>query len=56
MSLGGHNGIQQPARVARKFRVEYPGVIYHVMNLGDRREPIFKDDFDRRRLTDHRLP
>jgi hypothetical protein len=24
--------------------VEYPGAIYHVMNRGDRREPIFKDD------------
>jgi REP element-mobilizing transposase RayT len=27
--------------------VEYPGAIYHVMNRGDRREPIFKDDKDR---------
>ena len=28
--------------VARKLRVEYPGAIYHVMNRGDRREPIFR--------------
>jgi hypothetical protein len=28
----------------RKLRVEYEGAIYHVMNRGDRREPIFKDD------------
>ncbi len=31
----------------RKLRVQYPGAIYHVMNRGDRREPIFKDDQDR---------
>ncbi len=34
--------------MARKLRVEYPGAIYHVMNRGDRREPIFKDNEDRR--------
>ena len=34
-------------RMARKLRVEYPGAIYHVMNRGDRREPIFRDDEDR---------
>jgi putative transposase len=33
--------------MSRKLRVEYPGAIYHVMNRGDRREPIFKDDADR---------
>ena len=33
--------------MARKLRVEYPGAIYHVMNRGDRQEPIFKDDEDR---------
>jgi putative transposase len=33
--------------MARKLRVEYPGAIYHVMNRGDRREPIFHDDADR---------
>jgi len=33
--------------MARKLRVEYEGAIYHVMNRGDRREPIFKDDQDR---------
>ena len=30
----------------RKLRVEYAGAIYHVMNRGDQREPIFKDDVD----------
>ena len=33
--------------MARKLRVEYAGAIYHVMNRGDRREPIFNDDADR---------
>ena len=33
--------------MARKLRVEYPGAIYHVMNRGDRWEPIFSDDQDR---------
>ncbi len=38
--------------VPRKLRVEYPGAIDHVMNRGDRREPIFKDDQDRRRFLE----
>ena len=25
----------------RPLRIEYPGAIYHVINRGDRREPIF---------------
>jgi REP element-mobilizing transposase RayT len=33
--------------MARKLRVEYPGAIYHVVNRGDRREEIFRDDGDR---------
>ncbi|MEP6663627.1 MAG: transposase [Verrucomicrobiota bacterium] len=36
--------------MARKLRVEYPGAVYHVMNRGDRREPIFRDDEDRERF------
>lgn len=31
----------------RKLRVEYEGAIYHLMNRGDRREPIFLEDKDR---------
>ena len=38
--------------MARKLRVEYPGAIYHVMSRGDRREPIFKDDTDRKRFVE----
>ena len=36
--------------MARKLRVEYPGAVYHVINRGDRREPIFGDDEDRLRF------
>ena len=36
--------------MARQLRVEYAGGIYHVLNRGDRREPIFKDDEDRLRF------
>jgi len=32
----------------RPLRIEYPGAIYHLMSRGDRREPIFLDDEDRR--------
>jgi REP element-mobilizing transposase RayT len=32
--------------------VEYPGALYHVMNRGDRREPIFLDDVDRKRFVE----
>jgi putative transposase len=38
--------------MARKLRVQYPGALYHVMNRGDRREPIFKDDRDRERFME----
>ena len=31
----------------RALRIEYPGAIYHVMNRGDRREPIFREERDR---------
>ena len=36
----------------RKLRIEYDGAIYHVMNRGDRREPIFRDDADRKRFLE----
>jgi hypothetical protein len=34
----------------RALRIEYPGAIYHVINRGDHREPIFRDDSNRRRF------
>jgi hypothetical protein len=36
--------------MARKLRIEYPGAIYHVMNRGDHREIIFRDDEDYKRF------
>jgi len=40
------------ALMARKLRLEYEGAIYHVVNRGDRREAIFKDDKDRERFLE----
>ena len=34
----------------RKLRIQYPGAMYHVMNRGDQRENIFKDDVDRQKF------
>ena len=36
--------------MARKARVEFGGAIYHVLDRGDRREAIFRDDADRERF------
>lgn len=36
--------------MARPLRIEFPGAVYHVTSRGDRREPIFVDDADRRSL------
>ncbi|MGO9203086.1 MAG: transposase, partial [Limisphaerales bacterium] len=38
--------------MARKLRIQYPGAIYHVMNRGDRQEPVSGDDRDRRRFLE----
>jgi len=38
--------------VPRALRIEYEGAIYHVLNRGDRREPIFRDDADRKRFLE----
>ena len=38
--------------MARKLRVEYAGAIYHVINRGDRREPIFRIQRDREMFLD----
>jgi hypothetical protein len=37
--------------VPRQLRIEYEGAIYHVLNRGERREPVFHDDFDRQRFV-----
>jgi REP element-mobilizing transposase RayT len=36
----------------RALRIEYPGAIYHVMNRGDRREPVFLEAADHQRFLD----
>src|SRR5437899_12375739 len=36
--------------VPRQVRIEYPGAIYHVMNRGDQRDDIFRDDEDRKKF------
>jgi putative transposase len=33
--------------MARKLRIQFLGAIYHVMNRGNHREEIFRDDLDR---------
>ena len=33
--------------MARKPRIEYPGVFYHVITRGKRKQVIFKDNKDR---------
>jgi len=38
--------------MARKLRLEYCGAIYHVLNPGDRREPIFQTNRDRALFLD----
>ena len=34
----------------RGLRIQYPGAIYHVLNRGDQREDIFRDDADREKF------
>lgn len=34
--------------MARPLRIEFPDAVYHVTSRGDRREPIYRDDRDRR--------
>ena len=38
--------------MARRLRVEFPGAIYHLINRGDRREDIFRDEADRERFLE----
>ncbi len=38
--------------MARRARVEYEGAVYHVLDRGDRREPIFQDGTDRCRFLE----
>jgi len=38
--------------MARPLRIEYAGAIYHVMNRGDRREAVFRDERDYQRFLE----
>ena len=40
-------GFGYGSHVPRKLRIQYSGAMYHVMNRGDQREAIFRDDGDR---------
>jgi REP element-mobilizing transposase RayT len=40
--------------MARKPRVEFDGVFYHVIVRGNQRQRIFKDDQDRITYLEHR--
>lgn len=35
-----------------QIRVQYPGAIHHMLNRGDRREDILRDDADGQRFLD----
>jgi putative transposase len=38
--------------MSRPLRIEFPDAVYHVTSRGDRREPIYRDDDDRRAQLD----
>ena len=38
--------------MARPLRIQYPGAFYHVITRGNRKEPIFHNDGDRKHLID----
>src|SRR5574341_498952 len=38
--------------MARPIRIEYPGAVYHVICRGNNRQPIYRDDLDRRRYLE----
>ena len=52
LNIDTDGGLGKRWGVARKLRVQYPGAICDVMNRGDQREPIFKDDADRARVLE----
>jgi REP element-mobilizing transposase RayT len=38
--------------MARPLRIEFPGALYHITARGDRQEPIYEDDYDRKVFLD----
>jgi putative transposase len=51
-AVGGFARRFYPRAMARPLRIEFPGAVYHVTSRGDRQEPIFNDDVDRRVFLD----
>ncbi len=41
------SSIRYESTMPRQPRIQYEGAIHHLMNRGDRREPILKTDLDR---------
>ena len=52
MTIDVFFGLSENSDMPRKLRLEYEDAIDHVMNRGDRREPIFLDDEDRQLFLD----
>jgi putative transposase len=50
LTIDTFHGARQGCSMPRTLRMEYPGAIYHVVNRGDRREDIYKDDLDRQQF------
>ena len=47
LTLEAAGALLHPFGIARKLRVQYPEALDHVLNRGDRLEPIFRDDLVR---------
>jgi hypothetical protein len=46
----GARRLDRTAGIARKARVDFEGAVYHVIDRGDRREAIFRNDAERERF------
>ena len=44
------SGVDEPVSMARPLRVRLSGAVYHVTARGNERQPIYRDDQDRRRF------
>lgn len=44
------SGSRTGESTSRSLRIRFGGTVYHVMNRGDRREPIVREDRDRQRF------
>lgn len=44
--------IREKSDMARPFRIEYDGALYHITSRGNDKKPIFKDEADRQTFLD----